>query len=141
VVCEMFGYAQGGRAHFIGCVVVGCFGALWPLIWQGDAKMWLAIMVSTFGMILLPIAYVTFFFMMNSKGLMKEEKPTGNAMVLWNVLMGISCIGASVAAFMAVKGKMAHDIVGPVVVGLVIGFIVLTLVGFALKKKGGTSDV
>ena len=38
----------------------GLAGASWPLLWDGPAKLWLAILTSSFGMMLLPIAYFTF---------------------------------------------------------------------------------
>ncbi len=44
------------------------------------AKFWLPIIASSFGMMLLPIAYITFFLMMNSKRILGDEKPTGISM-------------------------------------------------------------
>ncbi|MCB9874233.1 MAG: divalent metal cation transporter [Planctomycetaceae bacterium] len=143
--CEMLGKPQGGTPYVIGCLVSGLCGAAWPLIWDGPAKLWLAILTSTFGMMLLPIAYVTFFMMMNSKTLMGKEKPTGGSMITWNVLMGISVIGAIVAAGAAVWEKISpildagaapNDVlVGWVVAGVAGVYIVLVVAGFIAKSK------
>jgi len=143
--CEMFGVPQGGRMHVVGCLVAGISGAAWPLLWDGPAKLWLAVLTSTFGMMLLPIAYITFFMMMNSKTLMGDQKPTGVRMMVWNVLMVVSVLGAIVAAGSAiwVKVKPIVDstaglqdrIVGCVVLLVAIVFVLLVMVGFALKKK------
>jgi hypothetical protein len=143
--CEMFGLPQGGRMHVIGCLVAGISGAAWPLIWKGDALLWLAVLTSTFGMMLLPIAYVTFFMMMNSKTLMGAQKPTGGRMMVWNVLMFVSVLGAFVAAGSAIwlKVKPIVDsnaglqdrVIGGVVLLVAIVFISLVIVGFALKSK------
>ena len=48
--CEMLGKPQGGLPHIVGCLIAGLVGACWWLFWDGDAKMWLAILVSAFGM-------------------------------------------------------------------------------------------
>ncbi len=113
--CELFGKPQGGNTHLIGCLVAGVCGAIWPLVWDGPAKLWLAILVSAFGMMLLPIAYSTFFLMMNSKKIMGDEKPKGDKLVIWNILMGISVIGAFVAAITAVIDKASNPTAGFVV--------------------------
>ena len=47
--CELFNVEQGSTKHMIGCLVSGLSGAIWPLIWDGPAKLWLAIAVSSFG--------------------------------------------------------------------------------------------
>jgi len=133
--CEMFNLPQGGAMHVIGCIVAGVCGALWPLVFTGTAKLWLAILVSSFGMILLPIAYFTFFMMMNSKSLMGAEKPTGIRMCIWNVLMGISVLGALVAAGSSIYTKMQDDTAGMVVIGVAVVYIIAVGIGFFLKKK------
>ena len=142
--CEMFGLPQGGRIHVIGCLVAGVSGATWPLIWDGPAKLWLAILTSTFGMMLLPIAYFTFLMMMNSKTLMGDQKPTGGRMIVWNVLMVVSVLGAVVAAGSAIWEKVTPivdpgadlqvRIVGAAVLLVAIGFVLLVTVGFAFKS-------
>ena len=88
------------------CALPIC-GAAWPLIWDDpDTKLWLAVLTSTFGMMLLPIAYITFFMMMNSKTLMGDQKPTGGRMMIWNVLMIVSVLIAIVAAGSAIWEKV-----------------------------------
>jgi hypothetical protein len=132
--CELFGKPQGGQLHLIGCLVAGVCGAIWPLVWDGPAKLWLAILVSAFGMMLLPIAYTTFFMMMNSKKLMGNEKPEGGRLKMWNILMGISVIGAFIAAGTAIYDKSSHPVVGKTVTIVGVIFAVSLVLGF-LKKK------
>jgi Mn2+/Fe2+ NRAMP family transporter len=143
--CEMTGQPQGGAPYYIGCLVAGLFGAAWPMIWDGDAKLWLAILTSSFGMMLLPIAYITFFMMMNNSALMGKEKPTGGRMLVWNVLMGISVIGAIIAAGAAIWTKIApmlaenptdkETMIGAVVGGVFVVYIILVVIGFVMKRK------
>lgn len=145
-VCEMADKPLGGGFHVLGCLIAGVVGALWPFVWESDAQVYLAIVASSFGMMLLPIAYLTFFLMMNSQKLMGEEKPTGGKMVLWNVLMGISVVGAIVAATSAVIEKAGNTTpvlgtaeepvltLGTLVVTIAIVYIALVVVGFAVKR-------
>ena len=135
--CELFGKPQGGSMHMAGCLVAGVCGALWPLVWDGPAKLWLAILVSAFGMMLLPIAYSTFFLMMNSRKVMGDEKPEGSKMTAWNILMGISVLGAFIAAITAVIDKASNPTAGFVVtVAGVILLLCLAAYASAPKIKG-----
>jgi cation transport ATPase len=137
----MLGKPQGGVPHIVGCLVAGLVGACWWLFWDGDAKMWLAILVSAFGMMLLPIAYVTFMLMMNSTKILGDDKPRGGNRVCWNILMGISVLGAIAAALTAIMDKASHPIAGPVVISVGLILVTLILAGFLfeprLKERGG----
>ena len=133
--CELVGAPQGGKAHLVGCIVAGLAGASWPLLWDGPAKLWLAILTSSFGMMLLPIAYFTFLMMMNSKSLLGEEKPQGGKMLLWNVLMTVAVLGALAAAATAVWDKASHRTAGPLVIGVSITYLVLVVIGFIYKAR------
>ena len=133
--CELVGAEQGGKAHLVGCIVAGLAGASWPLLWDGPAKLWLAILTSSFGMLLLPIAYFTFLMMMNSKSLLGEEKPQGGKMLLWNILMTIAVLGALAAAGTVIWDKASHNRVGPLVIGVSITYLLLVVVGFIYKSR------
>ena len=142
--CEMFDQPQGGWPHWLGCAVAGLTGAIWPLVWDGPAKLWLAILASSFGMMLLPIAYFTFLMMMNSKSLLGEEKPRGTAMLVWNLLMGISVLGAVIAAVTAVwdKSKDPTRLIpslpftaGNLVITIAAVYLVLVAVGFMRRRS------
>ena len=85
VVCEMLGLPIGGQAFRLGSLAAAV-GALGPFFWK-DAQFWLAVPTSIFGMALLPIAYVSFFLLMNQKKLLGENLPRGRARILWNLLM------------------------------------------------------
>ncbi|MEK6239015.1 MAG: divalent metal cation transporter, partial [Planctomycetales bacterium] len=98
ILCEVFDVPPTGWTHRLGCLISGVFGALWPLFWTGGAKFWLTVVASVFGAMLLPIAYWTFYLLMNQRSLLKSEMPTGMRRVAWNVLMaiaGLSATGAS----------------------------------------------
>ena len=132
---EMSGNPDGTAPFVIGCLVAGLSGASWLYLWQGESRFWLTIFASNFGMMLLPIAYVTFFLMMNNKRILGDEKPTGGRMLVWNVLMAVAVIGAIVAAFSAIQGKMSDEKAFPAIVGLLIAFLLALIIGFIVKQK------
>ena len=134
-VCEIANQHLGGTTHVVGCLVAGICGALWPYFWDGDSKVYLAIVASSFGMMLLPIAYITFMMMMNSKKLLGDNRPEGGRRLVWNLLMGVSVAGAVVAAGSAIYGKLNDAIAGPIVVTLVVVFVVAVIAGFIEKAQ------
>ena len=131
---EMVGQPDGTLPFVVGCLVAGIFGASWVYLWDGGAKFWLAIFASSFGMMLLPIAYVTFFLMMNSKQILGKEKPRGARMLIWNVLMLIAVLGAFAAASTAIYDKATDS---PeafyAIVGLLIVFAIALVIGFFFR--------
>ena len=96
-VCEMLGLPPVGRARRLGSLLPAV-GVLGPFLWQGEAKFWLAVPTSVFGMMLLPIAYLTFFLMLNSRALLGDDRPAGGRRVLVNtaalVALGLATFGA-----------------------------------------------
>ena len=56
-------------------------------------------------MALLPIAYITFFFMMNNRSILGEHMPKGGKRVTWNVLMLIALVLASIGAGWSIWGR------------------------------------
>lgn len=112
--CEALGFEPTGWPHRIGALVAGLTGFLGPFIWT-RAAFWLVMPTSNFGMILLPIAYWTFFLMMNSRTLLGDELPRGWRRVLWNGLMLVAAGIATFASLYTVDKKagwMGHAALG-----------------------------
>ncbi len=84
---EAIGQPDNKTAHFIGAMAPGIIGFFNPAIWTGASKAALAIPASTIAGALIPIAYYTFFLLMNSKNALGAEMPTGARRVRWNTLM------------------------------------------------------
>ena len=133
VFSEMFDKPHGGLYHKIG-IICGGTGVLWPFFWSGGSKAFLAIVTSTIGYIFLPIAFLAFFLMMNSKKILGESCPEGGSRILWNLLMGVSLIiTGSAAAYTATTKKMGDFPIGTV--GLII-FVVAVIAGqFYMMNK------
>lgn len=96
VVCEMFNLPHGGRAHRLGTLLAST-GVLGPFLW-GDAAFYLAVPTSLFGIALLPIAYWTFVFLLNSKSLLGKDRPRGGARLAWNACLLPGAVLATVAS-------------------------------------------
>lgn len=136
VVCEIFNLPHGGMYHRMGCLLAGFSGAMGPFLWKGDAKLWLAVPTSMFAFVLLPIAYFTFLFMMNSKSLLGDNRPKGMQRVIWNVLMGVAASLAAFGSLWSIKSS-PYATEGFIALGL---FILLAVVVGFKKKSVQTSQ-
>lgn len=137
VVCEMFGYPHGGIQHKLGTLLAST-GVLWPFLWTGSSQAYLAIPTSVFGYTLLPVAFMAFFLMMNSKSLLGENRPTGRARVIWNTLMGVSLAvtGAASVSTAWTRTMAFGDSIVPFGKIFLIGFGLAIVAGhFHLKNK------
>jgi len=94
-VCEIFGIEPGSWRYRLACLIPAPAVAgvvLWKYIGP-----WVAIPTSAICGLMLPIAFIAFFILNNSKRYLGENKPTGIKAVVWNVAMLIS-IGVTVAS-------------------------------------------
>lgn len=132
VYAEMLNYPAGGWVHKAGTLVAGVGGALWPIFWTGDSQFYLAIVTSVFGFMLLPFAYITFVFLMNSRSLLGTERPTGLRRWIWNLLMIFAATLVTLAAIYMVWIKAGWF--GVVAVAL---FIKLTLMVAINRHRQG----
>lgn len=124
VVCEMLGVEPKGTIHRLGCYLPAITGAVGSFFWSGNAKAWMAVPTSMFGMVLLPIAYATFFFMMNSPKILGEHMPKGGKRVAWNLAMGISTLLAAFGSFWSIKSS-AYPKVGFCILAAFIGMVII----------------
>ncbi len=96
-ICEALGVESTGWPHRLG-TLAAAVGVLGPFVWSKAAPL-LAVYVSAFGLMLLPIAYWAFFVLMNRPDLLKADMPRGGARLTWNLLM---IFAAGVATFASV---------------------------------------
>ena len=104
VVCEMFKYPLGGIQFKLGTLLAST-GVLWPVLWTGSSKAYLAVPALVFGYTLVPVAFLAFFLMMNSRKLLGDSLPAGRKRVTWNVLMGITLAITGTASVATAWGK------------------------------------
>ena len=102
--CELLNKPARGWPQRIGSLMV-CVGALGPFFWK-DAAPYLAVPTSVFAMVLLPIAYFAFFFLMNQKSYLGEHTPRGGRRVLWNILMALAAGAATLGSVWSLWSKL-----------------------------------
>ena len=131
-LCEALGVEPKGMMHRVGSMLPGITGSLGFLLLWGDAnaRFWLAVPTSIFGMVLLPIAYITFFLMMNSKSLLKDSLPTGRKRVALNAAMLVAITAAATGSLYAIYSKTGMK--GMIGLG---AFIALVIVVHFVRKK------
>jgi len=128
VIVEIFDLPENGWGHRLGCLAAAT-GALGPFIWD-QAAFRLAVYVSAFGLMLLPIAYLSFFFLMNRRSLLKEEMPRGFSRLAWNTLMFIAAGIATLSSVYVVWAKLGWG-----GISAYIAFILLAVIVGVVRKK------
>ena len=141
-VCEMLGRPSTGWLYRFGSLLPGLSGALGALfLWSGKANFYLAVPTSRFGMVLLPIAYIAFFCLMNNRRLLGESMPRGGSRFAWNVLMGIAVTLAVIGAAVSILNDTARIpgttlFVRHIAIGLIGGlFIVGVIIRFIRSDR------
>ena len=93
VICEIVNVPPKGWIFRIGCLA-SAIGVFWMYVWTGDARAFLTVAASVFGAMLLPIAYITFYCMMNQRSLMGGRSPKGQQKIFLEYSHG-DCIPRS----------------------------------------------
>jgi hypothetical protein len=127
-LCELFNRPPKGWLQRLGSLMVS-IGILAPLFWK-KAAFWLAVPTSIFCMTLLPIAYLTFFLLMNQRNLLGESIPRGGRRVVWNILMVIATAAAAFGSVWSLWSKARW-----VGIGVVVAFVGLVLVVHFVRKR------
>ena len=93
--CELFGIEPGGWKYKLACLlpIPGVSGVL---LWKYMGP-WVAVPMSAVCGLLLPLAYIIFFILNNSKRYLGSDKFTGLRAVLWNIGMLVALL-ASIAS-------------------------------------------
>jgi hypothetical protein len=126
--CELLNLPARGWPQRIGSLMVAV-GALGPFFWK-DAAPYLAVPTSVFAMVLLPIAYFAFFFLMNQKSYLGKYRPEGGRRVLWNVLMALAAGAAAFGSVWSLWSKLQW--LGIILLGV---FIVLVVAVHFLRSE------
>jgi Mn2+/Fe2+ NRAMP family transporter len=129
VICEIRGVQLEGWSYRLGCLIP-CIGVLGPFIWTGGrAQFWLAVPTSMFAMALLPIAYFTFYLLMNQKSLLGDNMPRGTRRAAWNLLMAVAAGLASFGCLWTLWSKFRW-----IGISLIIAFVALALFVQAIRS-------
>ncbi len=96
VVMELTARPFGSLAHRIG-MLLPAVGVLGPVIWS-ETRTYLAVPTSVLNLILLPIAYISFWILINRRSVLGDAKPTGGRLVAWNAALGCVVLVVTAAA-------------------------------------------
>lgn len=102
--CELLNRPARGWPQFVGGAMTS-ISLFVMLSWDG-ALMAVATPTSVFCMTLLPLAYLTFFLLMNQKKVLKDAMPRGGKRILWNSLMSLSLFCAFFGSLWGIYGKI-----------------------------------
>jgi Mn2+/Fe2+ NRAMP family transporter len=128
--CELINVPAEGTMHRIGSFIPA-IGVLGPFIW-GKAAPALAVPTSVFGGAMLPIAYLSFLLLMNSKQTLGDSLPTGGKRLFWNVLM---IFATCVAGFGSAWGLLSKGTIGYVALAALAAMLFLGILGFVKKES------
>jgi len=131
-ISQAFGKVGDKTFFLIGASMPAITAALAPLLWSGDNKTAMAIPASVIATTLLPIAYLTFLLLMNSKNVLGNEKLTGGRLTIVNILMVLGTLVAGFASIWALNNKGTPGIVGMVFLGILIA---TGIIGFLTKNR------
>jgi Mn2+/Fe2+ NRAMP family transporter len=132
VVCELFGRPQTGWTFRLGTLAAAT-GVLGPFFWV-QAAPWLIVPTSIVAFMLLPIAYVAFLFMMNSRSLLGDEVPRGARRWAWNI--GLLLV---IALVVPSSLYMVYDRGGVYGMAVVVAFVLAVLVAHVLRRAPSRS--
>ena len=121
--CEMIGADSDGPMHRIGALIPAV-GVLGPFYWAAAAPA-LATPTSVIGGAMLPIAYMTFLLLMNSRKTLGASMPTGSSRVCWNLLM---IPATAIAGFGSVWGMYGKNLYGFPIGNVGIAALVMLLI-------------
>ena len=129
-ICEIMGVPHKGKPFILGALLAGV-GVLGPFVWS-DAAFWLAVPTSVFGFTLIPVAYLSFFLLMNSKKVLGRERPSGGFRLIWNagMLFALAIMGTA-AVYVAWNKKWGDVAFGKY--ALIIYGVLLVIGHFHLK--------
>lgn len=132
-ISEMFGKPGNRAVHLIGCAISGLGGFTGAFIWSNpDARAALAVPTSVIGGSMIPIAYFTFFLMMNSRTLLGDNLPKGGRRLWWNFLMATA---TGIATFGSVWVLSSKGTPGYIGIAILTVLFVVGLIGFFSKNR------
>ncbi|MGJ8651694.1 MAG: divalent metal cation transporter [Opitutaceae bacterium] len=136
-ISEAFGKPGAKGLFMLGAAMPALTGFLSPILWSGATKTALVVPAAVIATTLLPIAYVIFILLMNSKKTLGEELPKKRGLI--NVLMFIAAGVASFASVWSLIGKAnaggltgLQGIVGLIALPLL---LLIGIIGFVKRNR------
>ncbi len=139
-ISEAFGQPGKLKLFMIGAAMPAVTGFLSPIVWDGGAKTALMVPASVIATALLPIAYVIFLLLMNSRRTLGEDLPKHRGPI--NAAMLVATAIATFASIWSLSGKLSSSnpyehyfgLVGLIALPLLFA---LGLMSFLKRERGG----
>ncbi len=98
VLSEMFHFELHGRAYKASTMLanIGIVGAFYQM------PFWLPVIVSSFNLLMMPVAYVCFFLLQNSRGYLGADVNRGLKGSMWNVVLAAAILVVAAGAVVKV---------------------------------------
>lgn len=105
-VCEMFGlkYTPARYKLFTLVPAIGVFGVM------VKSPIWLPVIASAIAFTMLPIAYISFFYLNNKRSYLGDAVPKGPKGRIWNILLLIAVIMSIIGATIQIKTRVIDKI-------------------------------
>ena len=132
--CEMIGADADGPMHRLGSLIPSV-GVLGPFYWAAAGPA-LAMPTSIIGGAMLPIAYLTFLLLMNSRKSLGSAVPTGKSRFFWNLLMIPATAIAGFGSLWGMYGKQLNGFpIGNVGIAALLILLVVGVTSFVQKNR------
>ena len=141
-ISEAFNKVGNAKYFILGAAMPAIAGFFSPALWSGGAKAAMAIPASVIATTLLPIAYLGFLLLMNSRAALGDQLPKRRGLI--NVLMIFSAGIASYASVWSLVGKYKSPDLYAHYFGLfgMIALAVLAIIGISgFIKRNKLSDL
>jgi manganese transport protein len=94
VLSEMLNFEFHGWAYRISTMIanIGIIGAFYKL------PLWLPVIVSSFNLVMMPVAYIGFFILQNKKSYLGKHVNRGTKGTIWNVILIIAILVVAAGA-------------------------------------------
>lgn len=129
-ISEAVNKVGSAKVFIVGAAMPAIAGLFSPHLWTGESKAAMAVPASVIATTLLPIAYLAFILLMNSKSALGDEVPKKRGLI--NILMITSAGIASFASIWALSGK---GVPGQIGMGALAILAAVGIIGFVKNNK------
>lgn len=129
-ISEAFNKVGNAKYFILGAAMPAIAGFFSPYLWSGDAKAALAIPASVIATTLLPIAYLGFLLLMNSRSALGDQLPKRRGLI--NILMFTSAGVATFASVWALNSKGTPGLFGMIALATL---AIIGISGFIKRNK------
>lgn len=104
VLSEMLGFQFHGWPYRISTMIanIGIIGALTKL------PLWLPVIVSSFNLVMMPVAYIGFFILQNKKSYLGSEVSRGVKGTFWNIVLIVAILVVAAGATVKVLSVLGY---------------------------------